>query len=130
MTFAILATAAVRALAAAALLLAVSLVGFSCLGKRLVGSRARLAAPFSLSAGAGLVGGLCWIAGTFVGSRAVPVLFLALLLPSLRHLPLFVAALRRAAFEIVRLLRASPAAAVALGVVLSTAVPHLAAPLV
>src|SRR5207247_4645051 len=56
---------------------ALSLMGFAATPSRLMPRRAVLSIPPSLAVGSLLVGWTSWMAGTFIGTRAILLLFAA-----------------------------------------------------
>jgi hypothetical protein len=128
-TLGILASGSGHAAAAATLLVALSLIGFAALPRRLRPGKAILALPLSLSLGSLLVGVGSWIVGWFLGTRFVlPLLALAFLASLVRAAP-FARAARLGSGRLLLLLRSTPASLLLL-LPLGALLPHLLEPLV
>jgi hypothetical protein len=118
-----------RAAVAAGFMAALSLIGFSLLPRAARPGRARLLLPLSLSAGALVVGWICWLAGSLIGTAAVPVVFALLAVISLRQSRAFVRTAGSAFREMWLLVRAAPGAAFLVLVPVTLSIPVLVAPL-
>lgn len=118
-----------RAGAAALLLAALSLIGFALLPEAARPRRARLLLPLSLSAGALAVGWCSWVAGSLLGTRAVPVVFLLLAAISIPRARPFARTLGRALRELWLRTRAAPGAALLVLIPAAISIPALVAPL-
>jgi len=126
----VLLTALPAALAAAALLVASTVVGWGVMPKRLRPGHARLALPLAISTGTTVVGMAVWLVGTALSSRLAPLVVLVLVAAAAcraRGLP---GAVRRWAGELARLARTALPATLLLAVMALLAATNVVLPLV
>src|SRR5581483_193628 len=122
--------ATLHAGAALVILAALSLMGFAAMPPAIRPRRAALSIPASLAAGTLAFGWTAWLAGTFIGTRAVLPLFIAGAIASLPRLPAWLRHLGRFARRVAQLARANLLAAIALALLVIACVPQLMLPLV
>lgn len=121
---------AVRAMAAALFIAALSLIGYAAIPERIRPKRAIACIPASLSAGAALTGWIGWILGALAGTFLIgPVVLLLLALAS-RKFRTWSSALFRDAGRAGALVRANPIGSVVLSLLLATPVPLLLVPVI
>ena len=126
----IVAPAALHGGAALILLAALSLIGFAAMPPRLRSRRAVLSIPASLAAGSLVVGWTSFLAGTFIGTRAIIPLFALGVLASLIRGRAWARNVSRCAVRLAMLARANLLATTALALVIVLVVPQLVLPLV
>src|SRR5579872_748221 len=122
--------ATLHAGAALVILAALSLIGFAAMPAAVRPRRAALSIPASLAAGTLAFGWTAWLAGTFIGTRAIVPLFVAAAIASLPRLGAWARDLGRFAVRVGQLARASLVATVALALLVIACAPQLLLPLV
>src|SRR5205809_6732947 len=103
----IVVSAALHGGAALILLAALSLIGFAAMPSRLRPRRAVLTIPASLAVGSLVVGWMTFLAGTFIGTRAIVLLFALGVLASLIRMRAWARDLSRCAVRLAMLARAN-----------------------
>jgi hypothetical protein len=121
--------AAGPAAAALAILAACAVVGTAAIPRRLRPAHARVGVLAAISVGAGIVGWTTWIAGSLLGTWAVPLVAGMLVLLSIRHLRPLARGVRRLSTELLALARRNWGPAVVLGVVVLLTATNLLLPL-
>jgi hypothetical protein len=119
-----------HAAVAAAILTALSLIGFAATPRTIRPASSRLSVPFSLSAGTLLVGMTAWVVGSTIGTVAILPLEALLLAASLLRCGEWARAVRRVGRELGRLARANIAAAIAAIGLIALLLPQLLLPAV